>query len=251
MKKPIIGLTGNFLKDDRFFSDQGVGARGQAWTAVANDFAQVVIKAGGIPVILPINGNKEYLKDLADIIDGLVLTGGADLDPLLAGQRPIKNLGKISPERDQYEMDLLDYFYKETKKPIFGICRGMQLLTVYFGGKLILDIPSAGKGYDDHSLNSNYSWAYSHEVSLKEDSIFYEILGKKRIFVNSFHHQAAAEVPASFKLSGQADDGIIEAMEFKDLNERFIMASQWHPEMLGIKDEDQQKLFAYFISQCK
>lgn len=164
MKKPIIGLTGNFLKDDKFFSDQGVGARGQAWTAVANDFAQVIIRAGGLPLIIPIN---------------------------------------------------------------------------------------ADKGYDDHSLNSNYSWAYSHEVSLREDSIFYKILGKKRIFVNSFHHQAAADVPASFKLSGQADDGIIEAMEYEDLNDRFIMATQWHPEMMGIKDEDQEKLFAYFISQCK
>lgn len=251
MKKPLIGLTGNFLKDDKFFSDQGIGARGQAWTAISNDFAQAIIEAGGVPLMIPINADKDYLKDVADTIDGLILTGGADLDPLLGGQRPIARLGRISPERDQYEMDLLDYFYKETKKPIFGICRGMQFLTLYFGGKLILDIPSAAKGYDDHSLNSNYSWAYSHEVSLKEDSIFYKILEKKRLFVNSFHHQAAAEVPSGFKLSGQADDGIIEAIEYENLKDRFIIASQWHPEMLAIKDKDQQKLFDYFVGQCK
>lgn len=251
MKKPLIGLTGNFLKDDVFFSDQGIGARGLAWTAIANDFAQAIIEAGGIPLMIPINADKDYLMAVAHTIDGLILTGGADIDPLLGGQRPIERLGIISPERDQYEMDLLDYFYKETKKPIFGICRGMQLLTMYFGGKLILDIPSAGKGYDDHSLNSNYSWAYSHEVSLKEDSIFYKLLGKKRVFVNSFHHQAAAEVVPGFVLSGQADDGIIEAIEYENLKERFIIASQWHPEMLAIKDKDQQKLFDYFVDQCK
>lgn len=251
MKKPIIGLTGNFLRDDEFFSNEGIGARGQEWTAVANDFADVVIRAGGLPVIIPITADRDYLRSIAQVIDGLILTGGVDINPLLGGQRPINKLGKISPERDSHEIFLLDYFFKNTTKPIFGVCRGMQLLTIYFGGQLILDIPTAEEKYDDHSLNSNYGWAYSHRVDINKDSKFHEIIGKESLFVNSFHHQAAGSVPPGFKLACQASDGIIEAIEYENLDSRFIMATQWHPEMLGERHPDHQKLIDYFVSKCR
>ncbi|MDO5028132.1 MAG: gamma-glutamyl-gamma-aminobutyrate hydrolase family protein [Bacillota bacterium] len=249
MKKPIIGLTCNFDDNHQYYSDSGVGTYGQKWSVIPNDYSDAIIRAGGIPFVIPISEDQAYIKDIADLIDGLLLTGGADLDPLLAKQRPNSKIGKVSPERDRQELMLLDYIYKETKKPILGVCRGLQMLNVYLKGNLILDIPSAG--YLDHSINCNYSWNVSHQVEIKKDSLLYEILGQEELMVNSYHHQAAKDLGQGLKIGAMSEDGIIEALEDQNARQRFLLAVQWHPEMLAQKDSDHLKIFKYFVDTCK
>lgn len=247
--KPLIGLTSNYVGDDKVFSKLGAGAKGQEWSAIANDYSDAIIKAGGIPVVIPISTDKEYIKEIANRLDGIIFTGGADIDPILAKQRPSSKVGNITPLRDEQELFLLDYFYKNTNKPIFGICRGIQLLAVYFGGKLIQDIPS--EGYLDHSINCNYAWNVTHSVSIDKESVLYEILGKEEIFVNSYHHQAPKEINSEFKIVAKSEDNVIEAIENNNIKERFIMGIQWHPEMLHSKHSEQQDIMNYFVNTCK
>lgn len=247
--KPIIGLTSNFDDNHQYYADQGVGAYGQKWSTISNDYSDAIIKAGGIPIVVPISENKEYVKEISDLVDGMIFTGGADLDPLLSRQRPNRKIGKISPERDKEELMFLDYIYNETKKPILGVCRGLQMLNVFLKGNLILDIPS--EGYLDHSLNSNYAWNVSHEVEIEKDSLLYEILGEERLFVNSYHHQGAKNLGQGLRVAARSEDKIIEAIEAEDARKRFLLAVQWHPEMLSQKDEKHIKLFKYFVEVCK
>ena len=247
--KPIIGITSNYSDDDMRFAAQGLGARGQEWSVIANDYSDAIIEAGGIPIVIPISEDKKYLEKIADLIDGLLLTGGADINPLLAGQRPDEKTGRISSKRDSQEMMLLDYFYNKTKKPILGTCRGMQFLNVFFNGNLILDLPR--EGYLYHTLVNNERFFPSHAVEIEEDSILREIFESDSIMVNSLHHQAAGILGDNLKISGKSEDGVIEAMEYHDLKERFILAVQWHPEMMAIKDYNHQKIFEYFVKRAK
>lgn len=247
--KPIIGVTSNYTDDDKTFMEKGLGARGQEWSAIANDYTDAIIKAGGIPIVIPITEDKKYLEQISNLIDGLLLTGGADIDPILYGERPDEKTGRIAPQRDSKEFILLDYFYNKTDKPILGICRGMQFLNVFFKGSLILDLPKAN--YPSHTLINNDRYNPSHEVKIEPDSVLEKIYGKDSIGVNSFHHQAVGNLGKKLKAVGKSEDGVIEAMEYENIDERFIMAVQWHPEMMAVKDEDHAKIFEYFVEMSK
>ncbi len=222
---------------------------GQTWSALANDNSDAIIKAGGIPVIIPITNDQDYLKDLAEKLDGLYISGGNDIDPLLFNMRADKYTGNMSPERDQEELYLIDYFYKNTKKPILGICRGMQILNVYFKGDLILDIPNAG--YPTHSINKMDRSYLVNKVEIEKDSLLYEILGKETSMVNSLHHQGVNKLGDRLRAVAKSEDGIIEAFEHQDIKDRFILGIQFHPEMTSIKDMDHQKIFDYFVEMAK
>lgn len=249
MKKPLIGITSNFSSDGMTYVKQGLGAIGQEWSLVANDYSEAIIKAGGIPIVIPISEDENYTKDIAEKIDGLLLSGGADMDPILSGQRADAKTGRIAPKRDSQELALLDYFYKNTNKPIIGICRGMQLMNVYFKGNLILDLPSAG--YLTHSISNNERYNPIHHVTIKENSLLREIIGNEKTYVNSLHHQAIGELGEGLIVSAISEDNVIEAIESQNVKERFILATQWHPEMTSIKDEDHERIFDYFISAAQ
>ena len=175
--KPLIGITSNFSSDDMTYVKQGLGAIGQEWSLIANDYSEAIIRSGGIPIVIPISEDETYIKDIAEKIDGLLLSGGADMDPLLSGQRADAKTGRVSPQRDNQELLLLDYIYKNTKKPILGICRGLQLINVYFKGNLILDLPSAG--YLSHSISNNERYNPIHDVTIYEDTLLREIIGNE------------------------------------------------------------------------
>lgn len=247
--KPLIGITCNFSSDDMTYVKQGIGAIGQTWSLIANDYSDAVIRSGGIPIVIPISEDKEYIEDIGEKIDGLILTGGADMDPLLSGQRSDSKTGRVSPERDKQEMLLLDYFYKNTKKPILGICRGLQMLNVYFKGDLILDLPSSG--YLAHSIANNERYNPIHHITIYEDTLLREIIGKEKTYVNTIHHQAIDKLGEGLKVTAISEDNVIEAIESEDVRERFILAAQWHPEMISVKDEDHQRIFDYFINSAK
>lgn len=247
--KPLIGITANFSSDDKTYVKQGLGANGQEWTLIANDYSDAVIRSGGIPIIIPISEDEEYIKDIAKKIDGLILSGGADMDPLLSGQRADEKTGRVSPQRDKQELLLLDYFYKNTKKPILGICRGMQVINVYFKGDLILDLPSSG--YLAHSISNNERYNPIHDITIYEDTLLKEMIGDKKTNVNTIHHQAIGKLGEGLKVSAISQDGVIEAVETEDVRVRFLFGTQWHPEMISIKDENHQRIFDYFINSAK
>lgn len=247
--KPLIGITSNFSSDDMTYVKQGLGAIGQQWSLIANDYSEAIIRSGGIPIVIPISEDETYIKDIAEKIDGLLLSGGADMDPLLFGQRADAKTGRVSPQRDNQELLLLDYIYKNTKKPILGICRGLQLINVYFKGNLILDLPSAG--YLSHSISNNERYNPIHDVTIYEDTLLREIIGNEKTYVNTIHHQAIGELGEGLKVSAISEDNVIEAIESKNVKERFILATQWHPEMTSLKDNSHQRIFDYFINSAK
>lgn len=247
--KPIIGITSNHMEDDKIFIKAGVGGLGQDWSVIANDCADSIIRAGGIPFFIPVSDDEEYLKSVCETIDGLFISGGNDIDPLLFNMRADKYTGLISPKRDFQEMFLIDYIYKYTNKPILAICRGMQILNVYFKGNLIMDIPSAG--YPTHSINKMDRTKPVHSVEIDKDSILYNIIGGDKLFVNSLHHQGVDIIGEKLKPVAKCEDGIIEALEYENNNDRFIMAIQWHPEMMSSKDKGNQSIFDYFVDKSK
>lgn len=247
--KPIIGITGNFIDRDRFFVDAGIGTKGQEWSVLPNDYIKAVVRAGGVPLIIPVETDREILIEIGELIDGLILSGGEDVDPMIYGSIPDDKTGRISPDRDDYELFLTDYIYKKTKKPILAVCRGLQILNVYLGGKLILDIPRAG--YNTHSISVNERYNPVHKVRIEEDSLLYNIINKSELGVNSHHHQGISQLGRDLRIIAKAEDGLIEAVEHKDIEDRFIMGLQWHPEMLCLSDEGQYKIFDYFINEAR
>lgn len=249
MKKPLIGITSNFSSDDMTYVKQGLGAIGQKWSLVANDYSDAIIRSGGIPIMIPISEDEAYIKDIVETIDGLLLSGGADLDPFLSGQRADAKTGRVSPERDNQELQLLDYFYKSTNKPILGICRGLQLINVYFKGKLILDLPTAG--YLSHAIANNERYNPIHDITISEDSLLREIIGNEKTYINSLHHQAVGEIGQGLRVVAISQDNVIEAVESENAKERFILGTQWHPEMTSINDESHQRIFDYFINSAQ
>lgn len=247
--KPLIGITSNFLDDDEFFMKQGMGGRDQLWSAIANDYIDAVIEAGGVPVVIPVTNDDEYNEEIASRLEGIIFTGGADIDSNYAGQRATAKVGRVFPERDAQEMFLMDYIYNATEIPILCVCRGIQLLNIYFGGELILDIPS--EGYLDHTITNSKKYLASHEVTLKDDSVLREIFGEEIIYVNSFHHQAAGRLGEELVAVGFSEDDIVEAVEHRDIKERFIMGVQWHPEMMAEVDDSHLEIFKYFVEKAK
>ena len=171
-------------------------------------------------------------------LDGLLLAGGADIDPRLYGSTPGPGHGTFEPGRDRFELALIEAALT-TKTPILGICRGIQILNVALGGTLVADLPA-----DSGQAHSSIAYPRenrSHRVTIDNKSLAAEIYGSE-VWVNSYHHQAVERVASGLTVSGQADDNVIEVVEDR---ERSIFAVQWHPEMLSEMDP----CFVWFVSQ--
>lgn len=176
--------------------------------------------------------------------DGLLLPGGADIDPKLYGQTASEKCGKPNEKRDAAEPKILEAFLK-TNKPILGICRGVQLLNVYLGGTLLQDIKETQK-YKHSDFLSRAKTA--HPISIEKGSKLYDILGTETAQVNSLHHQAIDKVGNGLKVTAKSGDGFVEALELEGYP--FCVAVQWHPEHMSKKSEEQRKLFSAFVSAC-
>ncbi|AEH50326.1 gamma-glutamyl-gamma-aminobutyrate hydrolase family protein [Pseudothermotoga thermarum] len=211
------------------------------------DYFRAIEKANGVPFIVPAISSFDGLEKISELADAILFSGGVDVDPLQYGEEPAKELGEITPERDFTEINLCQMFFKK-KKPIFGICRGIQLINVALGGKLYQDInhmPKVLKHYQQAP-----SWYGTHKVFIDEDSWLFEIFKNREILVNSFHHQAIKEVAPVLKVVARASDGIIEAVESKD-KDFFIVGVQWHPERMFQRNEQQFRLFETFVEKVK
>lgn len=238
MNKPLIGIIGNLL------IDQGGMFPGYERAYVNNDYVQTVAMAGGTPFILPIISDFDTIKSQIKNMDALVISGGYDVNPLLYGEEPIQQQGFLCPERDEYDIKVIKAAL-ELNKPILGVCRGLQILNVTLGGTLHQDTSQAEGSYIKHQQSSRPDVA-SHTVDVVKGTRLHDILGKS-ILTNSFHHQAVKEVAPGFKISARAKDGVIEAIEKED---GFVIAVQWHPEMMAKKDSKMLDLFKALIKQC-
>lgn len=176
--------------------------------------------------------------------DGLLLPGGADIDPKLYGQTASGKCGKPNEIRDNTEPKILEAFLK-TNKPVFGICRGVQLLNVYFGGTMLQDIKEQQEYNHSDFLKRAKS---AHPVDIVKGSKLYDILGTETAQVNSLHHQAIDKVGEGLTVTAKSADGFIEALELE--GHPFCVAVQWHPEHMSKKSEEQRKLFSAFVAAC-
>ncbi|MBL5766963.1 gamma-glutamyl-gamma-aminobutyrate hydrolase family protein [Heyndrickxia sporothermodurans] len=228
--KPLIGITANVDFDWKH--------------TLGNDYLQAVIQAGGIPIILPagVIGDAAHL---AKKLDGLVLSGGGDIDPTLFGDEPHQKLGSISPGRDHYEIELIQHMLK-LDKPILAICRGIQILNIAVEGDMYQDIYSQiDSPVIQHTQNA-VRYHLSHYVQVEKNSLLAEIAGQVQFKVNSFHHQAVRKVVQPFEVVARSSDGVIEAIESK--LHKFVVGVQWHPEPLAVHgDPISQRIFQRFI----
>jgi putative glutamine amidotransferase len=210
---------------------------------VNKDYVQSVVQAGGIPFIIPNVNDPLMIQKMVQSCDGLLLTGGEDVDPNYYGEEPLPQIGVIVPERDELELFVVKLFLQQNK-PIFAICRGCQLLNVAFGGDLYQDIPSQTTSVINHEQKAPRGYPY-HSIHVYEKSLLYKILQEEKIRVNSYHHQSVKTIREPLRVCAIADDGIVEAIESSVHD--FVLGVQWHPEGMAItQDKYAQMLFAAF-----
>lgn len=230
--KPVIGITSNIDSTAH---------------TLQNTYIQAVISGGGIPFVIP-TGVENDAQQISALLDGLVISGGGDINPVLFNEEPIPQLGNVTPERDSSELELVRYMLA-LDKPILGICRGHQLLNVAFGGTLYQDIISQSDSpllQHDQKAKREHP---SHAVHIAQGTILSSIAASEKIMVNSFHHQALKDVLAPLVISGKASDGIVEAVESTD--HHFVVGVQWHPEALMQNDDQVSvRLFKAYMKAC-
>lgn len=232
-RKPLIGISASHR-------DGGC--------ALSAPYIQAVVQAGGAPVVLPPVTDGATLRDIVAQLDGLVLSGGADLNPLWYGEQPREALQTVDPVRDLNELKLLK-LATDRNIPILGICRGEQLINVAFGGTLYQDIPSQRPHNPVKHVQSLPAEAASHHVSGVGGSQLETILGQNEWIVNSLHHQAVKDIAPGFRAVAFAADSVIEAIEAWP--DRPILGVQWHPESLAAGgDTTMFKLFRFLVGKA-
>lgn len=240
MKKPFIGITCNYMIAETQMS------LGQERNFVSKEVIDAVIEAGGVPILIPIMNREEDILDIMDSINGIILSGGHDVNPIYYGEEPTKSIGFTYTPRDLFELFIVKAAI-EKDMPILGISRGQQIMTVAFGGKLYQDLGVNEKSYINHMQTSSVN-DIGHYVDIKKGSKLYKIFDTERLLVNSFHHQAAKAAPKYFQVTAMSSDGIIEAMEHEN---KPIMSVQWHPEIMIKKHPVMLKIYEEFIKWCK
>lgn len=234
MKQPIIGIT--------CFVDFKEERQRQNET-----YIQAVLKAGGVPVLLPAVDSEDITKEHAQLIDGLLVSGGPDMDPQYFGEQPVPELGNVNPLMDIYESRLVQLIL-DLDKPLLGICRGEQVLNVVAGGTLHQDLRRALPQVLKHGQDQP-RWYPSHTVRIAPGTKLAAIFETEELAVNSFHHQAVAKVAPGFIASAHAQDGVIEAIESQ--NHRFVIGVQWHPEGMWNQVNNYDSLFAAFVQAAR
>ena len=246
--RPVIGIVTNFADQD---------------VTIREVFHKQVIDAGGTPLLIPPTTDTQVIVNILNRIDGLLLTGGADVNPLWEGEEPIRNMGSINNKRDLSELLTTRLAYNR-QIPIFAVCRCLQVLAIALGGKVqqhiydpyiveeteekklarMKSVTTLRPAKLKHDQSASFNEP-THSIKIAPDSVLYSIYKQEKIFVNSFHHQAVSMPGKRFKVTAYAPDGVIECMESAEFKP--IMGVQWHPEWL---EEDGQKLFKWFVNEA-
>jgi putative glutamine amidotransferase len=246
MRPPLILISPSTQKRGVEFEDNSV--------SLSNQYCLAVGTAGGLPWIAPAIPARRLVAESVARCDGVMLTGGDDLQtelyaPKLNGKLK-KTVSEPEPDRDLFELMLVEESFRQ-QKPLFAICRGHQLVNVAFGGTLIVDIPSQIPGALEHRRLDRKNYIV-HDAELTDGSLIATIARDKKLGVNSSHHQAIAELADPFVATARSSDGIIEGMELKPGAARlpFFLAVQFHPERLYARYAEHLRLFQHFVRAC-
>jgi putative glutamine amidotransferase len=222
--------------------------------SLSNRYTDAVIAGGGLPQIFPASADAAIISESVRRCDGVILTGGDDIDPQLYAREPLpenlaKTLGPIEPERDKWEWQVIQEVFQQ-RKPLLGICRGHQMLNVVLGGTLLVDIPTQVPNALNHGRMDRKNEPV-HDVHASPDSLLGRITGTTTFAVNSTHHQAVGTVAPSLRAVAHSSDGVIEALELQDAGQLpFLLTVQFHPERLLDRYALFLKLFTSFIVAC-
>jgi len=232
MKKPVIGITAVTAFSDKLHAQRVT-------------YQQALWAAGAVPVLLPCAPTTEDRAQVVEMLDGLLVPGGADIDPSLYGEEKLGVCGTTFKTEDEYDMALIREAVKKDI-PVFAICRGHQIMNVLYGGTLYQDIPTQYPTDMNHSMLEGGVENY-HPVTLEPDSYLAKILGATEVTANTSHHQAVKDLCEGFRIVGRAPDGTVEAMEKEDGS---IICVQWHPERMQ-EYEMYRNFFTEFVNRCK
>jgi len=235
MASPIIGITAGHSQNEH----------GLLQIHLLRTYVDATIRAGGTPVIIPPELPESNWKLLYDKLEGIIFSGGADIDPAIFHGVPHPAVHGLDHERDTLEIALMRYTV-EDKKPFLAICRGFQVLNVALGGTLYTHLKDQLEKSLQHDTprerpRDNY---LVHDIQIEKNSHLAEIIGTSILKVNSWHHQGVKDIPSQLKITARTADGLVEAMELPD--SPFSIAVQWHPEWMQ-ENEAMQKLFKAFI----
>lgn len=237
--RPLIGITAYTHRTPD---------RGWLYDVCYASNAQAIQRAGGLPVLVPANLHESTLHDIYARLDGVLLPGGGDVSPTNYGMDDHPTLTNVDDTRDFAELKLAQWAV-EDDRPVFGICRGIQVLNVALGGTLTIDIPSMLPTTLAHDIPRNQPRnTLMHTVNVQPQTRLAQILGGTQFIVNSLHHQALQQIPEHAVPTAYSPDGIIEAIEVP--SKHFVLGVQWHPEDLTA-DEDMQRLFVAFVDACR
>jgi putative glutamine amidotransferase len=234
-KKPLILVTASYDYDKNISS-------------IKNLYCEALVEAGAAPVVLPLSTNEHLYDIYIDRCDGLMVTGGPDIDAAYYGENNMPCNGEISPYRDVMELSLIKKAI-QNNKPVLGICRGVQIINVAMGGTLYQDIHEQLKDRQliKHDQNAP-RWYTTHEVVIKKETFMWEVFNSEKTLVNSFHHQAVKDIAPDFEATAWSEDGIVECIEYR--KDCFAAGVQWHPEDLWKRNAAHHELFKKFANIC-
>jgi putative glutamine amidotransferase len=243
-RRPVIGIPTQSLQ-----SLGGIPAEFPPSWVMSQRYILTLTTAGAIPWMIPLVGDdEETLRAIYEQLDGVFLPGGADIDPSSYGENRHPLCDKTDPPRDTVELQLAKWAM-EDRKPVLGVCRGLQLINLAAGGTLYQDLKEHYAGsikHDYFPFGGQFARDFlSHEIRIEEHSGLGEILGVRSLKVNSMHHQGIKELGAGLVASAFAPDGLIEAAE--TTGDHFLVGVQWHPEALAEKDDRMRRLFVTFV----
>ncbi len=236
--RPVIGLTHSIQSDEKRLM-------------MPMSYSNVIREAGGTPILLPITRDEEVIAAYAELVDGVLFSGGEDVDPSFYGEDQLWACGDVLPLRDEFELKLCRLLLeKHPEKPILGICRGEQVLNVACGGTLYQDVKSQLPGCIAHNQHQISPYA-SHKVTIDASTKLHAIYGATEVMANSFHHQAVKDIAPGLVITARASDGMVEAFEKPD--HPYFVGVQWHPERLVEREENalHWRLFNSFVDACR
>ena len=233
--KPIIGIVPSINE-----------IANQYYSNIEN--AEAIKRVGGLPYLLPYTVSKNDMEQYVNMIDGLYLAGGNDVDPKYYDEPPHEGLGEVNPARDAFELNLLTMMLHQNK-PVLGVCKGMQMINVALGGDLYQDLTAQYKSELVQHKQQAKIIHPTHPIHMERGTTLQKIIDEEVLYVNSYHHQAVRRLGDNLIASSRATDGIIEAIESKVHS--FVIGVQWHPEfLLPSHDTTSLSIYMSFINQC-
>ncbi|MEW6623661.1 MAG: gamma-glutamyl-gamma-aminobutyrate hydrolase family protein [Bacillota bacterium] len=230
LSKAVIGLTCSEDGGDN--------------VCLSKHYHRSVERAGGIPLLVP--PVEAAIADYLAMFDGFILSGGVDVDPLYFHEEPVQGMGEIMPERDSFEIKLVQQAFA-ADLPLLVICRGLQVLNIALGGNIYQDIYSQMSGAIKHCQQAP-RWYPTHSVSIKGNSVLKKVFSHEVVLVNSFHHQGVKILAPGLEAAAFSSDGLVEAVWAPE--KEFVLGVQWHPECMVERYREQQEIFNVFIKAC-